>query len=72
MAVNDVLGLEPSIARSRVLIAACLAALRLLEITDLATKTKIMQTAYGAAGLLPDPSPLVIDVGEDDLPEVDG
>jgi hypothetical protein len=72
IATRDVLDLEPSIPRSRVLIAASLAALRLLEVTGLATETKNMQTAYRAAGLLPDPSPIVIDVGEDDLPEVDG
>jgi len=71
-AVRDVLELEPSIPRSRVLIAAALAALRLYEITDLASEIKILQTAYRAAGLVPDPGPIAIDPREADLPEVDG
>jgi hypothetical protein len=44
IAVADALGLENSVARSRVLIAAAMAATRLLEIGEIETRQAVLAT----------------------------
>jgi hypothetical protein len=70
-AVIDILDLEPSIARSRVLIAAAVAAMRLLEVTNLASEVASLKAALRAGGLLPSTAPIDIEASESDLPELD-
>ena len=57
IAIFDVLGLENSVARARVLIAATLAAARLLETGDLEARIEALEAALGPGRTVP-PRPL--------------
>ena len=68
--VVDVLDLEPSIARSRVLIAAAVAATRLLETVDHEQRIARLEAAYTSAHPADDRARLARH-GDLDLPEFD-
>lgn len=63
IAVLDNLGLENSIARSRVLIAAAVAAARLLDVGELEERLAALETALGRR---PPPAPLSLEPDGDD------
>lgn len=53
IATIDVLGLENSIARSRVLLSAALAAARLLEVGELEERLATLEAAHARAAIAP-------------------
>jgi hypothetical protein len=60
IAAVDALNLDSSIGRVRLLIATAVAAMRHLEVTDLAARITLLEAAYGTAGLIPDLTPFSI------------
>jgi len=71
IAAVDALNLDSSIGRVRLLIATAIAAMRHLEVSDLAARLSVLEAAYRAAGRIPDSTPITIDVTESGLPELD-
>jgi hypothetical protein len=61
-ALRDALGLENSVARARVMIAAALAATKLLETGELAERLAVLEAAVRAGGTTLEP------VFPDDVP----
>ncbi|HLX33714.1 MAG TPA: hypothetical protein VKR30_00560 [Candidatus Limnocylindrales bacterium] len=64
-AITDVLGLEPSIPRSRVMIAAASAGLRLLEMTDHEQRLARLEAAAASGSRRPPVRPKLRRVAEE-------
>jgi hypothetical protein len=71
IAVGDVLDLEPSLERARVLISAAGAAMRLLELSTLEARLSRLETAFDAVGPSLQPTSRSVDPAAVDLLELD-
>lgn len=71
LAIADVLSLEASTERARVLISAAGAAMRLLEMTVIDARFARLEAAYAAAGLVIPDMPRTADEAAADLQELD-